>query len=76
MAFLRKNNGLEENNEKAFDYILLYIKEVCTQLNKGEFRKKRKEKKKKKRREKKNLKALSVQLQNSNAACTYLIARD
>ena len=27
MAFLRKNNGLEENNEKAFDYELLYNKE-------------------------------------------------
>lgn len=40
-GFFRKHNWLEENNEKSFDYILLYKKEVCneykTEVNSGEW---------------------------------------
>ena len=28
MGFLKTNNGLEKNNKKTFDYVLLYNKEV------------------------------------------------
>ena len=31
MGFFEKNNGFEENNEKVFDDVLLYNKEVCNQ---------------------------------------------
>lgn len=30
MGFFRKNNGLEENNEKVFDYVLLYTRKCVT----------------------------------------------